>query len=68
VLTVIFTLTTDPLGVTEEGENVQVAPPGKLVQLNWTSLLKPLEGVKLTVYEAGAPETMVFRAGETESE
>jgi hypothetical protein len=49
VLTVIFTPTTDPLGVTEAGENAQVAPPGKFVQLNWTSLLNPLEGVRLTV-------------------
>ena len=34
VLTVIFTVWTDPSGVTEEGENAHVAPAGRLVQLN----------------------------------
>lgn len=41
------TVTGDPLGVTLEGENVQFAPSGKLLQPSLTSLLNPYSGVTM---------------------
>ena len=47
VLIVRATVTTPPLGVTLEGENVQFAPAGKLVQASWTCWLNPFNGVTM---------------------
>ena len=49
VLTVSFTVVTDPLGVMDDGENAQAAPAGRAEQLKLTCLEKPLLGVKATV-------------------
>jgi hypothetical protein len=49
VLTVTATVIGDPDGVTVALAKVQLAPGGRLLQLNCTAWLNPLKGVKITL-------------------
>lgn len=68
VVTVKVTLAGDPLGVTDDWENLHSDCLGKLPQLSVTAWSNPWDGVTRTVYSADWPAVIVCSAGETESE